>query len=184
MKNSILLLLVCNLVCSCANHPTQEEIVAPAPLKPTQTETLSIEAKQVAAEQKAEFVSELKFKPKQQKLSAMNKSLLDKMYQQAIQKGAIHEIKVISWSDLKLPPDHKRKLSAEQIALAEGRNQSIKAYFEEKNKDLKIKSYSMAQPTNAFKEFIGASEARIKKSLATTTGYSQASKSIVMIISE
>lgn len=183
MKKMIVLFLM-GILFSCANHPTQEEVVAPGPLKPSQTATLSIEAKQVAAEQKADHVTEIKFNRGRADLTGANKKKLDQFFKNASAKGSIQEVKIMSWSDKNLPLDHKQKLSSEQIALAADRNQSIQDYFKNLNKDLKIKTYSMAQPASSFKEFIGASEARIKESLSTSPGRSQASKSIIMMTNE
>lgn len=188
--SSILGLLIIHGLMSCSSHPKQAEVMAPATQK-SNAGAVGIEAHQVATEQNAQFVTELSFKKKQQTLSKANKKKLNKILDEAAQRGELEEIKVISWADSEYPSVHTKKLSKEEQKIAVERNDVIKSYIYDRKGKIEIATYSMAERANALKEFVGSSEARVKKSLEmagipttdTTIKYpSKASKSIVMII--
>lgn len=174
----------------CSSTPNEAEIIAPAPKK-SNTETVGIEATQVAAEQNAEFFTEINFSKKQKNLSKANQGKIRRLLSDATKKGEVDEIKVISWADKEYPSAETKKLSEDERQIADDRNGAIKSFIANLNKDIKVKAYSMAERASALKEFVGSSEARVKKSLEvagipTTEGAvkypSKASKSIVMII--
>jgi hypothetical protein len=107
------------------------------------------------------------------------------------QKGEVSEIKVISWADAEYPSINTKKLSAEERKVADQRNGAIKSYIDQQKTHINVNTYSMAERPNALKEFIGTSEAHVKKSLeqagipTTQTSPefpSKASKAIVMVI--
>ncbi len=180
------------MLISCAAKPTAEEVAAPGKVK-APGETVSIETQQIATEQKAVSVGELKFKKNTTQLSRANKRMIDQLIREAGTKGEIEEVKVISWADVEFPSTQDKSLTPSQREIAENRNEAIQAYINQVNSDLKVKSYSMAERAGAFAEFVGSSDARIKKSLETagipTTDSkvkqpSKASKSIVMVVLE
>lgn len=183
------LFLICNLL-GCSSHPKESEVIAPARHKSTQP-TVGIEATQVAAEQNAEFVMEINFNKKEKELSKENKAKLHKFLGDASRKGELSQVKVISWADSEYPSVHTKRLSVEERKVANDRNNAIKSYIDEKKMNIDVGTYSMAERANALKEFVGTSEARVKKSLeiagipTTDTSVkfpSKASKSIIMII--
>lgn len=183
-------LLLAYVLMSCSSHPKEAEVMAPATQK-SNMGTVGIEAHQVAAEQNAQFVIELSFKKKQKILSKVNKTKLRKILNEADKKGEVEEIKVISWADTEYPSVHTKKLSLDERKLATERNDVIKSYIYDQNGKVEVATYNMAERANALKEFIGSSEARVKKSLEmagipttdTTVKFpSKASKAIVMII--
>lgn len=188
---------------SCSSHPTEAEIVAPTTRAATKSEVsqkpvmrvapTSIEVQQVAAEQKAELVTELNFKHHQQNLTADNKAKLQKFVMNALKKGKIKEIEVITWADSEYPSASKKKLSQHERDIAKERNRAIQSFIESQNSDVKVKTYSMAERPNPLKQFVGSSEARIKKSfeaagIPTTESSSKsgarASKAIIMAVIE
>lgn len=195
MKKNKLIGALCSLIligvmAGCSSHPKESDVIAPATHKSTEA-TVGIEAKQVAAEQNAEFVMELSFKKKGKSLTKDHQARLNQLLSSALKKGEINEVKVISWADAEYPSAHTKKLLAEERSLADDRNRAIKSFFEEKKMDVEIGTYSMAERANALTEFVGTSEARVKKSLeiagipTTDTSVkfpSKASKSIIMII--
>ncbi len=189
------LVAIATLTFSCSSHPTVAEVVAPAPvpIKTAAKPVLSIETQQVAAEQKAEFVTELSFHQKQERLSAANKAMIQKLIVDAGKHGKVQEYRVITWADAEYPSLQAKKLPANERAIANRRNKAIQSYIEKQNSHVKVKTYSMAERANALKEFVGSSEARIKKSLESsgipTTDNSvkyppKASKSIIMAVME
>lgn len=191
MKTKIFFSLVLFIV-GCSGKPTQEEVVGTS--QPHSSEqTVSIESKQIAVEQKADYVAELKFNRRQSFLTEKQKKLLSDQLKLAESQGKVQEIKVITWADQDYPSEQKKTLGKSQLELADRRNSAVQDFLKRYRQNVKIKTYSMAERANAFKEFIGSSEARIKKSLETagiaisdepSRNRSQASKSIVLFLAE
>lgn len=162
--------------------------VQPAPDVP------SIEAKQLANEQQTSFVTEFTFKKGSEELSAASKQKLREISQNALARGKVEMIKVISWADQEYPTANQKKLSEDQLELANNRNEEIKNYlddlYEKRNMEPDVQLISMAKRPNAFNNLISSDDARIKKSLETsgipTTGSKnktgpKSSKAIVLI---
>ena len=177
---------------ACSSHPTEAEIAAPQQKKAA-APGASIEAQQVAAEQKADFVGEITFSKKQKTLSPANQSVIEKLLKDAHGRGKIQEVRVITWADSEYPSINTKKLSNPDQRLVKERNEAIESFLKSQTSDLKIKSYSMAERANSLKDFIGSAESRIKKSLEvagipttdTSVKYpSKASKSILLIMME
>ncbi len=175
---------------SCSSHPNEPEL---SPFKKSTKENLSIESQQIAAEQKARFVSELAFERKTHTLSEPNRNKIQKLLEESMAAGKIQEIKVIAWADAEYPSEEKKKLSKEEQKVAADRNTAIQNFIKNQNKKLNVSTYSMAERPSSLKEFIGSSEARIKRSLEMAgipTGEgsvkfpSKASKAIVMVVME
>ena len=180
------------LLSACSSHPTEAEIAAPQQKKAA-APGASIEAQQVAAEQKADFVGEITFSKKKKSLSPNNQNIIQKLMKDANGRGKIQEIQVITWADAEYPSVNTKKLSNADQRLVKDRNAAIEKYLKTQKGDVKIKTYSMAERANALKDFIGSSESRIKKSLevagipTTDTSVkfpSKASKSILLIMME
>lgn len=180
------------ILTGCSSHPTAKEVTGSA--KPVDSlQASSIEGQQLAAEQKAEFSTEVTFQKKKDTLEAAEKEKIQKILKSSRSQGVIKEVKVITWADAEYPSVHTKKLSQEERKLVDNRNKNIENFLQSQVSDLKIKSYSMAERPHALKDLIGSSDARIKKSLETAgipntdTSVkfpSKASKSIVLIILE
>lgn len=156
--------------------------------------TPSIEAKQLASEQETSLVTEFEFKKGSETLSTASKKRLEELSRSALRKGKIEVIKVITWADQEYPSPKKKKLSADQVALANNRNTEIRNFLKKMypNQDVsgKIELISMAERPNFYNKLISSEDARIKRSLETsgipttdsknkTSG--KTSKSIVLI---
>ena len=174
-----------------AEHPKEAEL--PVAKKSAPDAGSSIEAKQVAAEEEATYVAEIKFPKTKSTLTANDKERLKKIFDQAAAKGQIEDIKSVAWADSEYPSVHTKKLPTAERLLADHRNQAIETYFKELNGKTasKFSAYNMAERPNAVAEMLGTPNARIKKSLEvagipnTDTSNktpSKASKAIVMII--
>lgn len=153
---------------------------------------ISIEAKQVAAEQNAAFVTEFSFPKGKSGLTPTAKTQLEEVVAKAKQAGKIQEVKVISWGDAEYPSVHTKKLSKAEINLVKNRNKSVENFVKH-HQDAAIKTYSMAERPNTFGEIFSSSDAKIKKSLevagipTTDTAVkvpAKASHSIVVVILE
>lgn len=189
---NLMVLIGVGMLAGCSSRPTEKEVTGSAnPLASLQAS--SIEGQQLAAEQKAEFSTELTFQKKKDTLSTAEKEKIQRLLKNSRSQGAIKEVKVITWADSEYPSVHTQKLSQEERQLVENRNKNIENFLQSQISDLKIKSYSMAERPNALKDLVGSSDARIKKSLETAgipntdTSVkfpSKASKSIVLIILE
>jgi len=174
------------LAISCSSTP--KEVATQTPPYVPQT---SIEAKQVAAEQEAPFVTEVTFKKGSSELTTDAKQRLETLLKRVQGDQSIEEVKVITWADEEYPAASKKSLSKGQKEVAEDRNKELKRYLNDKDSKMKVSAYNMAERPSAFTNFLGTSDARIKKSLETAgipTTESQnkatakASKAIVMLI--
>lgn len=182
-------LMVSGSLISCAawrEHRAEAEAKKAAAAGP------SIEAKQVAAEQEASYVTEFAFQKGSAELSETAKADLRRVIANAKRGGNIDEIKVITWGDAEYPSPNTKKLSKAEIDLVKKRNDNIKDFVKEySNKD--IDTHSMAERPGAIKQMLNTEDARVKKSLevagipTTDTAVktpSKASKSIVLVITE
>ncbi|MNK95039.1 hypothetical protein D3C87_1152630 [compost metagenome] len=151
---------------------------------------VSMEAKQLAAEEKAPYVAEFAFKKGSPNLSSDAKATLISLIAKARAAGKIDEIKVVTWGDSEYPSVHTKKLSKTEVDLVQKRNSNIENYIEDVTSGSSVKTISMAERPSAISEFIGSDSAEVKKSLeqagipTTDTSVkspSKASKSIVII---
>lgn len=188
MISALALTIVASLMMACSSSPTQKE-VAGTDKKPVAPP--SIEAQQVAAEQSAAFVAEIAFAKDSTSLSKGNKAKIQKLVDDAKKVGSVEEVKLVTWADQEYPSVHTKNLSAGDRKLVDNRNKGMEDFIKMMPGDLKVKAYSMAERPNAFVEFVGASDARIKKSLetagipttdTTVKSPSQASKAIILVV--
>ncbi len=176
-----------------AKAETKKEETAPVAAKKSPDAGSSIEAKQVAAEEEATFVTEINFAKTKTNLTVEDKSKLKKIFEQATSKGQIEDIKSVAWADSEYPSVHTKKLSQSQVVLAKNRNLAIQVYFNSLNQSTakKFSAYNMAERPDAVSALVGTPNARIKKSLevagipntdTSVKNPAKASKAIVMII--
>lgn len=153
----------------------------------------SIEAKQIAVEEQASYVTEFAFAKGSSSLTDEAKMNLRTLIDSARKRGKVDDIKVITWGDSEYPSVHTGKLSKADIELVKKRNKSIENFVEAYNKDLDVDFYSMAERPNTLQRLFGTTDARIKRSLETAgvpntdsavKAPTKASKSIVMVIVE
>lgn len=185
----IFCLLTTGLLLACSHAP---ETVGHAPQNENKPASqTSIEAKQVAAEQEAHFVTEISFKKGSKQLSETSREKLEHLLEKAQKAAPVDEIKAIAWADEEYPANKKKNLSKGQKELAQDRSKEIERFFEGRNKDLKVETYNMAERPSAFSEFMQTEGARLKDSLETsgiqttdkkTSASSKSSKAIVMIV--
>ena len=194
------LLTLAMTLCACAHNAktpepqaTEREASAtanPTPPKPA-APTSSIEAKQLAAEQEASYVTELNFSKGKSQLNADAHTRLSKIVNQARAHGTIEDVKVISWADSEYPSVNTGKLSSNQRKLAESRNEEIKRFLKNLERDVKVTTYNMAERPGSVATMLGTSNAKIKKSLevagipntdTTVKLPAKASRAIVMVM--
>lgn len=195
--NALITVAIASSLSACASSDkkseSKKEAVAPIAAKKAPDAGSSIEAKEIAAEEQATFVTEIQFPKTKVELSTDDKAKLKKIYEQAKVRGQVADIKSVAWADSEYPSVHTKKLSKAQISLAQHRNNSIESYFKSLNEATgsKFSGYNMAERPDAVSALLGTANARIKKSLEvagipnTDTSIknpSKASKAIVMII--
>lgn len=186
------------LAYSCSSKPPKKnpelgknpEVAKEAP----PTSVPSMEAKQLANEQETSLVTEFEFQKGKETLSPQSKKKIEELSKEALKKGKIEAIKVITWADQEYPSPKKKILSADQVSLAHNRNTEIKKYLKKMypNQDVsgKIELISMAERPSFYNKLISSDDARIKRSLESggipttdsknkTTG--KTSRSIVLI---
>lgn len=183
MKLKLAMTVISTLtLASCASEEKKTEAAAKA--------GVSMEAKQLAAEEKAPYVAEFSFKKGSSALSPDAKNTLGGLITKAQSAGKINEIKVVTWGDSEYPSVHTKKLSKSEVDLVQKRNNNIENFIEDTSKGSTVKTISMAERPGAISEFIGANDAQVKKSLeqagipTTDTSVktpSKASRSIVII---
>ena len=172
------IILIFFLAIGCSSKPPKEAANTGAP---------SIAAKQLANEQESRFVAELDFAKGSPDLTVESKHKMRKLNQQALLRGEIDTIKVITWADKKYPDKNQKELSDNQEKLVNKRNEEIKDYMERilDNRDIEpdFELISMAERPNFIKELLATDDARIKKSLESAGDLSQkSSKSIILIL--
>lgn len=172
------------LTVGCASKEEKAKAEAQSPI--------SMEAKQVAAEENAAFVTEFAFAKGKSRLTPAAQTQIQEIVAKAQKAGKIQEVKVISWGDAEYPSVHTKKLSKAEINLVKERNKSVEKYVKNQQ-DASVKSYSMAERPGTFSEIFSSTDAKIKKSLeiagipTTDTAVkvpAKASRSIVIVILE
>lgn len=136
----------------------------PAPVAAPANST-SIQAEQVAAEEQASYVEEVKFAEGSFELKAEPQRRLAKLVQKARRLGTIQDFKVIAWADEEYPSVHTKVLSDDQRKLAEERSQGLKTFLHGLDQNASVHTYNMAERPNALGELVGTSNSRIKTSL-------------------
>ena len=185
IQNIFKLALVTALFTACASKPKEVSNSARGEAPVTKTQA-SMEAKQLAAEQNSQLVTEITFKKGSDKLTPMSRKKLEKLLSTVKDSRQIDEIKVVSWGDQGYPSKEVRKLPKNQLQIAEARNQTIKSFIKTHTKNLPVECHNMAERHSTLNSIWGGSDARIKKSLEanglTSNGMTaKASHAIVFI---
>lgn len=168
------------LVTACSSAPKEVGNVARGEPKPTTV--ASIEAKQVAAEQEAAYVTEIDFAKNSARLTSAARSKIESLYKMA-DPSRLKSVKVIAWADQEYPKEPEKKLGFGDRELAKHRGEAVQNLIKEKNPKLDLELYNMAQRPGTFSEFVGSADARIKKSLEHAgQSTSKARKVIVMLL--
>jgi outer membrane protein OmpA-like peptidoglycan-associated protein len=171
-----------------AEHPEEAPPKTAESPKPVQS---TIEAKGLAAEQEASYVTELTFPKGKNQLTPDAHERLTKIIDKARAHGKISDVKVITWADAEYPSVHTKNLSRTQVRLATERNDEIKRFLKNIDSQAKVTTYNMAERPSALSDLFGTSNAQIKKSLevagipnsdTSVKTPPKASKSIVMVI--
>jgi len=175
-KNVTLFLIITLFAYACSSKPPKKnpelgknpETAQVAP----PVSTPSIEAKQLANEQETSLVTEFDFKKGSETLNSASKKKLEELSKEALKKGKIEVIKVITWADQNYPSPKKKVLPSDQVALANNRNTEIKNYLKKMypNQDVsgKIELISMAERPSFYNKLFSSDDARIKRSLETS----------------
>jgi hypothetical protein len=185
IQNILKLTIISLMFVACSSKPkdVSNEARGEAPVSKTQA---SMEAKQLAAEQNSQYVTEISFKKGSTELTTASRRKLERLLNSVKDRRQIDEIKVVSWADKGYPTKEQKKLSKDQLQIAEERNQEIKSFLKTRNKNIPIEVHNMAERPSTISRMWGSSDARIKKSLEsnglTQNGMSaKASHSIVFV---
>lgn len=150
----------------------------------------SIEAKQVAGQELAAFVSEQKFQRGRADVTPAMKKDFTRLLEKAKAQGKVDEVKLVAWADQDYPAEAKKELPKAQQKLADRRLESLKKYVESVDKDLNVTTHSMAERPGRWDEMFSTSDERVKKAFEDAgipqagvkgKGMSKASKAVVMI---
>lgn len=188
------LILLTLIVSSCRSKPPEKQVTKSHPDSPKVTRTepkaVSLEARQIANEQRSNLVTEIKFDQNSGEVSSDARSKIKKQYQEAADKGDIKEVQVITWGDKEYPSADKGKLAGKQRELVEKRNEALEKYLSELDQDFEVRLVSMAERPSRLKQFFTTENAEIKESLEDLSipktddpgPDSKASRSIVIFI--
>lgn len=155
-----------------------------------QSTAVSNEAKKIAAQENATYVTEVSFNKDSARLDEFSREKLNDIVMKAKSSGKIDDIKVISWSD-KEYPSKNGKLSKHQDQLAERRAEGIKKHLKDADSSLSVDTFNMAERPNALSKLFKTENSKIKRSLETAGITSsengeevspKAGKSMVMVI--
>ena len=150
-----------------------------------------MEAKQVAAEQSAPYVTEISFAKGSSKLTSKAQEQIKELFLRSKGQREVSDANVITWADQEYPSENAKTLSKAQRNLADNRNKAIRDYLNELRASVDVHVHSMAERPTALKEFLKTADTRVKQSLETAgipttdqpkTGLPKASKSIVMLM--
>lgn len=181
---TLLSLMVIFSACS-SKEPDKKPVVYPeesSQVSTTSPKEISITAKQVAAEQGSNFVSEFRFKRGETALTEDNRQKLKAVYDRAQRKGQIKEVQIVTWADQNFPTKRKEELASDQKKLVERRNASIEKYLSQLDTDLDVKKISMAERAGALARFTASDEAKIKEGLDSKDAPDKVSESMVIFI--
>lgn len=151
------LLVILSIFWIACAHKEQATIKTPEKSAP------SIEAKQVAAEMQAAFVTEVQFAKNKHTLSAASRKEIKKLLARAQQAGNLGEVQVAVWADQEYPSVHTKNLATEQVDLAKRRGTEISGLLKTQNRDLDPKVHNMAERPGMWGEFVANEGARLKK---------------------
>lgn len=185
MKKLTLLIMVA-LGAACSSKKPQEKPILYPSESPEVTTTnptnTSVNAKQVAAEQGSNLVTEITFDKKSSDLAATEQIKIQSLYQKTQEFGKIKEVQLITWADKEFPSKDKGELATAQKNLVNKRNKTIEQYIKDLDDDLKVNKISMAKRPSAFAKFVATDEAKVKESLDPKNAPDKAGKSIVIFI--
>lgn len=129
--------------------------------------------------------TEISFAAGATKLDDASLQKLNQVITDARRRGRIEEVKVISWGDISYP-SAKEKSPRGQRDLAGERNKVIEKYLEDKNSDVRVQTYNMAERPSALSELLNSTDARTKDALETAglagAGVNKGSRAVVMVI--
>ena len=149
------------------------------------------EAKIVAREEGATFLSQLQFKPNSYDLSVLARKSLRELIDKSKARGEIDKIHLIVWSDREYPSSRRKTLPVDQVRLADRRAKAVNDYLREHEVDANVEAYNMAERPNPILSILSTADARIKRTLegagiATTaqdlTRPEYASKAVILVL--
>lgn len=113
----------------------------------------------------ADYYAEVEFKAKKANLSPLSKSTVNKLIHLSKDGDRISQVYILSWGDEEYPSENLKKLSQEQIQLAERRNQVLKKYIEKTAHLNQVYSFNMAEQPSTFAKWMNTTDSELKKTL-------------------
>lgn len=173
---------------ACSSGP--ETKASDLPIQENQAK--SMESKYVGSEMGAQEVAEIKFGRGSREIGPKDLKKIQEAVREARRKGALEEVRIVSWADNEYPSSYTKRLPEAQQRLAEARAEAIKSSLQLPD-GVDVKTYNMAQRPGAMERLLKTSDYRMKSALEkagvpnTHTGVkipSFAGKAIVMVMTE
>lgn len=186
IQNISKMVLATLFVVACSSKPKDVSTESAKEKQANPSAQVSMEAKQLAAENESQVLTEISFRKGSAELSPLSLQKLEKLLKSVQNQGEIEQIRVISWADQAYPTKEIRELSDDQKKLADQRNHSIQTYLMTKDKRIPIEAVNMAVRPSTLNNMWGSPDSRIKKSLEslglTNVGSeAKASQAIIMV---
>ncbi len=119
---------------------------------------------EVADDIKADSFIEIEFKPGNYDLNKASKKAIKLLINQPDTIGNVDEILVLSWADEEYPSKEIKKLSINQIKLAEDRNKAVAKYIGSL-RFLNVRKYNLAERPDLISQWFNTTDAKLKSSL-------------------
>lgn len=186
IQNILKIALATSLIAACSSKPKDVATQTEKEKQADPSAQVSMEAKQLAAENESQVLTEISFRKGSAELSPLSRQKLEKLLKSVQNQGEIEQIRVISWADKAYPTKEVRELSNDQKKLADERNHSIQTYLMTKDKRIPVEAVNMAVRPSTLNNLWGSPDSRIKKSLEslglTNVGsQAKASQAIIMV---
>lgn len=186
MKTNLILLGLSLAVISCSSKKPEKKPVLYPNKSPEVTTTnpnsTSVTAKQVAAEQGTNFVTEVSFVKGQTTISATDQRKIKFLYQKSHKRGEVEEVQLVTWADKEFPTKDEGKLARGQRKLVDKRNEAIEDYLNKIDDDLDVKKISMAERASFLERFTASEEAEVKKTLDVKGATERTGRAMVIFV--
>ena len=148
-----------------SSRPRATSTSASPPIPKATTTPIGAEARVVAQEERASFVTEVSFVPKSFALTADTKQKLSRALLKASTSGRIEKIHLIVWADREYPSSKRQNLPLDQVRLADRRAKAINDYLKERSPGSITDAFNMAERPGALQSILATADARIKRTL-------------------
>lgn len=163
MRYQFIVLAAVGVTLGCAHEVKNEPKLKDPSAAAVANGVPSIEAKQVAAEEQAAFVAEIKFAKNHHRLDQASRIRVKKLIDQAKKDGRITRTQIVVWADQEYPSVHTKALSSDQVKLVQRRSDELTTIVKSFDKNIEPEVHNMAERPGMWGELVSNAGARLKK---------------------